>query len=273
MSTTVAIGQFATMTHLSVKTLHHYHQVGLREPVRVDVSTGYRYYSLDQLPTAQLIRRLRDLQMPIPDVKALLTADDSGRRDALLGAHLHRLEEDLAKTQEAVTSLRTLLGAGHNPTPITRRVEPACTALGITQTLEPHEILHWWEDAQRELRSIVREHGLQQTGPHGGLFDESLYREETGEATLFIPVELAHTSVGRAHTLLIPAAELAITTHHGAPGDIDLAYADLGSYIARHGITVSTQIREYYLRDQADTPDREQWQTEIAWPIMTPAAS
>ena len=36
MTSTVSVGQFATMTHLSVKTLRHYHEVGLFEPARVD---------------------------------------------------------------------------------------------------------------------------------------------------------------------------------------------------------------------------------------------
>jgi DNA-binding transcriptional MerR regulator len=75
MTNTVSVGRFATMTHLSVKTLRHYHQVGLLEPAEVDPETGYRYYTLEQLPTAQLIRRLRDLRMPVADVRAVLVAD------------------------------------------------------------------------------------------------------------------------------------------------------------------------------------------------------
>jgi DNA-binding transcriptional MerR regulator len=39
------------MTQLSVKTLRHYHDVGLVEPHHVDSMTGYRYYSRDQVPT------------------------------------------------------------------------------------------------------------------------------------------------------------------------------------------------------------------------------
>src|ERR1700735_1984294 len=53
------------MTHLSVKTLRHYHEVGLLEPATVNPSTGYRYYSGDQIPTAQVIRRLGALEMPV----------------------------------------------------------------------------------------------------------------------------------------------------------------------------------------------------------------
>jgi mycofactocin precursor peptide peptidase len=49
------VGDFARVTHLSVNTLRHYHQVGLLEPAAVPAS-GYRYYSHDQIPAAQVIR-------------------------------------------------------------------------------------------------------------------------------------------------------------------------------------------------------------------------
>ena len=77
MATTLTIGDFARMTHLSVKTLRHYHQVGLLEPAHVDPANGYRYYTTDQVPTAQVIRRFRDLDMPIDTVRAVLAAPTS----------------------------------------------------------------------------------------------------------------------------------------------------------------------------------------------------
>ena len=97
MTTTVSVGRFATMTHLSVKTLRHYHQVGLLEPAEVDPHTGYRYYALEQLPTAQLIRRLRDLRMPVAGVRAVLVAGSPTERDTLIAAHIDHLEAELAK--------------------------------------------------------------------------------------------------------------------------------------------------------------------------------
>jgi DNA-binding transcriptional MerR regulator len=44
--------------------LRHYHQIGLLEPADIDPSTSYRRYTVDQIPTAQVIRRFRELQMP-----------------------------------------------------------------------------------------------------------------------------------------------------------------------------------------------------------------
>jgi DNA-binding transcriptional MerR regulator len=57
----LTVSDFSRITHLSVKTLRHYHHVGLLEPARVNTATDYRYYSVEQIPAAQVIRRLRDL--------------------------------------------------------------------------------------------------------------------------------------------------------------------------------------------------------------------
>jgi DNA-binding transcriptional MerR regulator len=41
--------------------LRHYHEIGLLEPADIDVDTGYRRYGTEQIVTAQIIRRFRDL--------------------------------------------------------------------------------------------------------------------------------------------------------------------------------------------------------------------
>jgi DNA-binding transcriptional MerR regulator len=76
MESRVSIGAFAAASHLSVKTLRHYHEVGLLEPSEVDPNSGYRYYSYEQIPTAQVIRRLRALDMPVGELRAVLAAPD-----------------------------------------------------------------------------------------------------------------------------------------------------------------------------------------------------
>ena len=57
----LTIGDFAALTRLSVRTLRRYHEAGLLEPDTVDPSTGYRYYTAEQIPTAQVIYQLRQL--------------------------------------------------------------------------------------------------------------------------------------------------------------------------------------------------------------------
>src|SRR5260370_9011636 len=96
--------------------LRHYHEIGLLEPVDVDVDTGYRRYATEQIVTAQIIRRFRDLDMPLEDIQTVLQAPDVDTRSRVIADHLGRLESSLARTQEAVTSLRELLD--HPPTSV-----------------------------------------------------------------------------------------------------------------------------------------------------------
>jgi DNA-binding transcriptional MerR regulator len=269
VTSTVSVGQFATMTHLSIKTLRHYHEVGLLVPARVDAETGYRYYALDQLPAAQLIRRLRDLKMPIADVRSVLVARDPDERNVLIGAQMERLEAELVETRAAVNSLRVLLDTARTRAAMTRRHAPAFTAIGIAETVDPGDVAPWWEGALAELRAFARDQNLRTSGPAGGVFDETLYQQERASAMVYVPVCEMPAGSGRIRGVRIPAADLVLTTHYGSAADIDLAYADLGSYLAEREFGVASQLREHYVCDRSDTPDETRWQTEIAWPILT----
>ena len=95
MTASVAIGEFSRLTHLTVKTLRHYHDQGLLVPYAVDEQSGYRRYSIDQVPAALLIGRLRALDMPLADVRRVVDSGDSRERDAVIAEHLGRMERQL----------------------------------------------------------------------------------------------------------------------------------------------------------------------------------
>jgi effector-binding domain-containing protein len=100
-----------------------------------------------------------------------------------------------------------------------------------------------------------------------------LMQQDRGQATVFIPVPGRVRPIGRVTSLVIPAAELAIISHHGSLADADLSYAKLGSYATTHEISIDGPLREYYLRGAGDTPDEAEWRTEIGWPIFRADAS
>ncbi len=268
MTAALTVGDFSRMTHLSVKTLRHYHQVGLLEPTTVNPDTGYRYYTGDQIPTAQVIRRLRDLEMPVGEVKAVLAAPDAPARNALIAAHLDRLEAELAQTRAAVDSLRNLLRPPGAVPAIEHRSLPATPAAGIGAVVDRGDVLAWWQGALGELQAGVRAQRLFATGPSGGMYASELFQHDRGQATVFIPVEGQVRAIGRVVPVVVPAAELAIISHHGSLDDVDLSYAKLGSYATTHEISIDGPLREYYVRGAADTPDEAEWRTEIGWPIF-----
>jgi len=264
----LTVGEFSRMTHLSVKTLRHYHQVGLLEPAEVNPSTGYRYYLSNQVPTAQVIRRLRDLEMPVAEVKEVLGTSETSARNALIAGHLDRLEDQLARTHDAVESLRNLLQHSAETPAVEHRTMPAVPAVGIQQTVDREDVLSWWQGALGELHATVRAQGLQATGPSGGLYGSELFQHGRGEATVFIPVDGVVRSVGRVVPFTVPPAELAVLVHHGSLDEADITYGELGAYATTHEISIEGPLREYYLVAANETQNAEEWETEIGWPIF-----
>ena len=107
MSVLVPIGDFSRMTHLSVKALRFYHDQGLLEPARIDPATGYRFYDPRQVPVAQVIRRFRDLDMPLDQVKAVLQAPDVETRTKEIISHLSAMETKLAELTSSSSTWRS----------------------------------------------------------------------------------------------------------------------------------------------------------------------
>ena len=68
------IGPFSRASSLSVKALRAYHEQGLLVPALVDPDTGYRVYGAEQLFDAAVLRRLRDLDVPLRQVHEVLSA-------------------------------------------------------------------------------------------------------------------------------------------------------------------------------------------------------
>jgi DNA-binding transcriptional MerR regulator len=164
MAVELSIGDFSRITQLSVKTLRYYHDVGLLPPQRVDPATGYRYYSHDQIPTAQVVRRLRELDMPIADIRSVLVAAPD-IRNQLIGTHLSRLEAELASIRDAVNALRDILVRPDAAPCVEYRTVTTTAAIGVQQIVDRDDLLVWWQGALGELHATVAAHTSTRPGP------------------------------------------------------------------------------------------------------------
>jgi DNA-binding transcriptional MerR regulator len=259
----LTIGEFAALTHLSVRTLRRYHDAGLLEPSRVDPVSGYRLYDVGQIPTAQVIHRLRELDMPLADVRRVLEAPELEVRGELVAEHLARLEAELDRTRSAVASLRRLLDPTETAPDVELRQVPATSVAAIEADVELADVLSWYAGAAAELDAAV----AHPTGPPGGLYEDALFTTGRGHVLVHRPTAQPPRG-GRVRPLTLPAVELAVVTHTGAHDDIDVTYGRLGSWVVEHALAVAGPVRETYLVGPRDTPDPATWRTEIGWPVF-----
>src|SRR5215813_8738444 len=103
------IGRFARLTGLSRKALRLYDEQGLLAPAAIDPASGYRLYSQDQVEQARAIKRLRQVDLPLAEVRELLAEHDPRRRHELLAAHRRRVAMRAAGLQIVLQRLEPLL--------------------------------------------------------------------------------------------------------------------------------------------------------------------
>jgi DNA-binding transcriptional MerR regulator/effector-binding domain-containing protein len=270
MTATVTVGEFSRLTHLSVKTLHHYHEIGLLAPASIDASSGYRRYSTAQVETAQLIRRLRELRMPLPEVRAVVEAGDPGAREETLRSHLDRMERELTHTRSVVSSLREMLGPQPAELAVDYRFIPAFRAYAVSDRVERDGIGPWCEYAFAQLNSVAGH--VQATA--GATYSDEFFTEDAGQVVAFIPVAPDQPAADGVELVDLPGGFFAIAVHTGPFSDFDRSYGALGSHVAENCEVAAGPIRELYVVGPGDDPDPTTYRTEICWPIQRiPAAA
>ena len=61
----LSIGALSKQTGVHIKSLRYYDSLGILRPVYVDSNSGYRYYSLQQIPVVDAIQLCVDLDIPL----------------------------------------------------------------------------------------------------------------------------------------------------------------------------------------------------------------
>ena len=110
----LSIGRFARLAGLSVGALRHYDELDLLRPADIDRFTGYRRYRRAQLETARTIARLRDLELPLDEIREVLAMDDPAEQRRRLATHRARIE---ARTNRLTRLLHVVgrMTAGKDP--------------------------------------------------------------------------------------------------------------------------------------------------------------
>ena len=72
------IGEVASLTGMSVKTIRYYEEIGLLEPTTTRSESGYRLFNTDVLNRLAFIKRAQSLGLSLREIKGILEVHDSG---------------------------------------------------------------------------------------------------------------------------------------------------------------------------------------------------
>jgi DNA-binding transcriptional MerR regulator/predicted transcriptional regulator YdeE len=262
------IGEFSVLTQVSVKTLRYYDEVGLLKPARVDLDSGYRYYSASQVPRLHRILALKDLGFPLDRIAKAI--EDGVTVDALRGILMLREVEQRARVQEEMERLTRLRAR-------LRLIELEGIMAGevVLKDLGPQ-----WIVSMREVIPAFRTIGtlfgklygalgpLASQGVGAAIFHDQEFKEQEIDVEVGMYVKQAASVSPPLLVRELPGAIAASIVHHGAFNRISEAYQALLHWIDANGYRQSGPARELFLHiSRPASRDDESNVTEIQVPV------
>ncbi len=100
------VGELARRTGLTIRTLHHYDEIGLLRP-SLHTDSGHRLYTGRDIARLQQVMSLRQLGFSLDEIRECLGRADFSPLD-LIGRHLARLREQLESQRQLCERLDVL---------------------------------------------------------------------------------------------------------------------------------------------------------------------
>lgn len=265
----LTIGPFSRASLLSIKALRAYHEAGVLVPARVDPRTGYRVYDVAQLADAGVVRQLRQLDLPLTQIRHILTARDPAVTRTILAEHEAVMRNRLAATERIVAELQSGVAEPGRHTPVHVRDDPARHVLALAGDCREAEFAAFLGQAYPTLDAVAAAAGAVPAGPNGALYPPSV-PDDVSPVVAYLPLaepvalpeQTAGVTLGE-----VPAARVAVLVHAGPYETLDGAYRMLGAWVARFAQPSGEWVREVYLTDPSTTSDPADYRTEICWPI------
>ncbi len=268
------IGDFAKHGRVSVRMLRHYDAIGLLRPIRVDPTSGYRFYEAGQLTRLNRVIALKDLGFTLHQVQSILDEEVSAAelrgmlrlRQTELAAAITADAERLARVE---VRLRTIESEGRMPSDdvVVKRIPPVRLAelTGLAASYGSGDIGPVIQPLYRELCRLLDEAGITPSGPAIAYYEDT--PDEDGQVIVHAGLTVT-TEPGGAPGLSIvdlPGIPRAATiVHRGSMDGVMPTAQTLARWIDAGGHRSTGYAREFYL-ECPDDPAK--WVTELQEPI------
>ena len=264
------IGDFARINKVTIKALRYYDSLGLLKPDRIDDFTGYRFYSMEQIPRLNKILALKETGFSLEEVawvlRANLSAPDLGK---LLAKKRQELAEHIREEQSKLERIDFLMKMNEkedsivNYDVVIKNVE-AVKVASLRDMIPSYEKQgHLWE----ELVDYINKHGVKFSSPCMVRYFNEGYKEDAVDVEVIEPIIGDLPESDRIKVKLLPEEEMACVVHVGPFNGLSIAYGVIEKYIEENAYEVTAPTRELYLKGEWATDDPAEYITELQFPV------
>lgn len=248
------IGDFSKLTSVSVKMLRHYNDIGLLLPAQVDESTGYRFYTADQLPRLNRIIALKELGFSLEQVKTLLDQPLSAEQlQGMLLLRRAQITEQLRADERRLRNVETRLSQidqeQHSPYDVIVRDVPPQRMATLRRIVPTDEAIPALFD---EVEAFAALHKARATASPLMLYHDAEYRETDMDVEAAVPVLFPIEATAPITVREMPGGRMICSVYTGSYSKTQEVLNALLRWLALHRCKIGGALREVYLRFGAD---------------------
>ena len=276
------IGEFAQIAQVSGRQLRFYDQLGLLPPAHIDQQTGYRYYTIRQLPRLNSILALKELGLSLEQIGPLLQKDLSPTElRSMLTLKRAQLERSLQEEEARLRHIESRIAQIDREGTVDG-FDVITKSVAATPFLSINCVCDGMDEVVRMVRTVAEE-GARQIKPalRDKLVVVARNDNDSEKFDLDIGFSLtrpSNTSVRIAGDLVLRASELpaveimATIVRPGTNAESHTSFGTVGRWIEANNYEVAGPCREVFLEPITGPPGFEGALVEIQFPIRRAAA-
>lgn len=231
------IGEFSKLTQVTIRMLRYYDEVGLLKPAEIDPWTGYRMYSVNQIPVLNRIIYLRDSGFNVSEIAVALDKKDDNLLVEQLETKYLEIEKAIQAEREKLRKIELakkeiLNGKSEMHYNISIKSIPSYQVLSLRRIIPDYyaEGGLW-----QELSSFAEQHRIQISSNTFSIYHDVEYKEANVDVELCTPVKKAGQNIGKfkfRHTEPVPI--MACTMVYGDFSNIAGAYTAFAEWLQKN---------------------------------------
>ena len=259
------IGEFSSMSKVTIKTLRYYEKEGLLKPVYVDSNTGYRYYETSQLIEISKIISLRQIGLSIKEIKSILAGYDMNK---ILAKRKEQLKENITLFNTQLSKINYLLEDQNMKNEIFTKEIPSYIIYYRDGIIPDFSKISEFalasgtecQKANPNLKCVTPEYCYIS-------YLDGEYKEKDIKIRYAEAVEKIGIETDRVKFMKIPSITAICIYHKGSYENLRNSYNIILKYIEDNNYEIIDNVRECYIDGCWNKENVDDYLTEIQFPV------
>lgn len=266
------IGDFSKMTRISIRMLHHYDEIGLLKPQKVDDFTGYRYYEEQQLLEAGRIRALREMGFCLTAIGEVLSQYQNVREmEAFFQKHRGEIEAQSRELQRKLHLIdSTLRWLGKDGTmsgyDVTLKTLPELYVASVRRVIPSYEMEGLlWKILMEETEPL----GVRAGSPcyTKAVFYDGEFKDSGVDVEVQKSVQGKYPDTEHVKFKTVPEVQIASAVYKGSYEQIGAVNGAVAKWIYDNGYELDGISFNIYHVSPHETQNPDEYVTEVCYPV------